>query len=50
VYALEALYDLIAGRYIAIGLGNEEKAPVQYGIELSSSDFSTAALRNDGVR
>jgi hypothetical protein len=48
VYALEALYDLIAGR--SIGLGNEEKAPVQYGIELSSSDFSTAALRNDGVR
>lgn len=49
-YALEVLYDVIAGRYIAIGMANEEKATSQIGIKLSASDFTPTALRNAGVR
>tara|TARA_R110000764_G_scaffold157460_3_gene245352 strand:+ start:23797 stop:25164 length:1368 start_codon:yes stop_codon:yes gene_type:complete len=49
-YALEVLYDLIAGRYIAIGMSNEERNTVQYGVEASAKDFTPTALRNDGVR
>lgn len=50
VYAFEALYDIIAGRYIAIGMANEEKTSVQYGTQASAKDFTPAALRNAGVR
>ncbi|PKQ39072.1 DUF1329 domain-containing protein [Pseudomonas sp. YY-1] len=50
VYALEALYDVIAGRYIAIGMANEERTAVQYGTQASAKDFTPAALRNAGVR
>ena len=50
VYAFEALYDIIAGRYIAVGMANEEKTAVQYGIQASAVDFTPAALRNAGVR
>jgi hypothetical protein len=50
VYAFEALYDIIAGRYIAVGMANEEKSAVQYGIQASAVDFTPAALRNAGVR
>ncbi|MCY1287811.1 hypothetical protein D9M68_458150 [compost metagenome] len=50
VYAFEALYDIIAGRYLAIGMNNEEKSAIQYGIKSSSADFTPAALRNAGVR
>lgn len=50
VYAFETLNDLIAGRYLAIGMNNEEKHGVEYGIGLSSSEFTPAALRNSGVR
>ncbi|MEO4046972.1 DUF1329 domain-containing protein [Pseudomonas sp. CAU 1711] len=49
-YAFEALYDIIAGRYIAIGLSNEEEFSVQYGIQASAVDFTPAALRNAGIR
>ena len=50
IYALEALCDLVAGRYIAIGMNNEEKNSVQYGLKTSANDFSPNALRSDGVR
>ncbi|WP_120994574.1 DUF1329 domain-containing protein [Stutzerimonas urumqiensis] len=48
-YAFEALYDIIAGRYLAIGMSNEEE-PFEYGYEASARDFTPAALRNAGVR
>lgn len=48
-YAFESLYDIISGRYIAIGLSNEEK-PHEYGAKASARDFTPAALRNAGVR
>ncbi|MBD9413278.1 DUF1329 domain-containing protein [Pseudomonas sp. PDM16] len=50
VYAFEALHDIIAGRYLAIGMANEEKSSIQYGIQASAVDFTPAALRNAGVR
>ena len=49
-YAYEALYDIIAGRYLAIGMMNEEKRSVEYGIKTSATDYTPAALRNAGVR
>ncbi|RRV57162.1 DUF1329 domain-containing protein [Stutzerimonas stutzeri] len=48
-YAFEALYDIISGRYIAIGMSNEEK-PHEFGYRASYRDFTPAALRNAGVR
>ncbi|GLZ27384.1 hypothetical protein Pstu01_40530 [Stutzerimonas stutzeri] len=48
-YAFEALYDIISGRYIAIGMSNEEK-PHEFGYHASYRDFTPAALRNAGVR
>ncbi|CAD5106697.1 DUF1329 domain-containing protein [Zestomonas carbonaria] len=50
VYAFEALYDIISGRYLAIGMNNEEKRSVEFGIKTSASDYTPAALRTAGVR
>jgi len=49
-YVLEALYDIIAGRYIATGMRNEEKQSTEFGLKASSVDFTPAALRNAGIR
>lgn len=49
-YAAEALYDLISGRYIALGLRNEENRSIEFGIKYSTNDFSPSALRQAGVR
>lgn len=49
-YAFEALYDIIAGRYLAIGMMNEEKKSYEFGIKTSATDYTPAALRNAGVR
>jgi hypothetical protein len=48
--AAETLYDLIAGRYLVIGLNNEEKQNNQYGGKATAAEFTPAALRNAGVR
>ena len=50
LYSVEAIYDLIAGRYIALGLKNEEKHGVEFGIKAKISDYTPAALRNAGIR
>ena len=50
VYAMESLYDIIAGRYVVLGMRNEEKRGSEFGIEASASDFTPAALRASGVR
>lgn len=47
---VETCYDLINGRYLVGGLRNEITNAPKYGIELSSSDFTPAALRRSGVR
>ncbi|WP_213875255.1 DUF1329 domain-containing protein [Pseudomonas sp. dw_358] len=49
-YTLEVLYDLQSGRYLALGMKNEEKSAYDFGFKASTADFSPAALRQDGVR
>jgi len=49
-YTLEALYDLQSGRYLALGMKNEEKQAYDFGFTATTSDFTPAALRQDGVR
>jgi hypothetical protein len=50
LYAAQALYDLIAGRYLVMNLTNEAKQGTQYDMKFSSTDFTPAALRNSGIR
>ncbi|MGV8919520.1 MAG: DUF1329 domain-containing protein [Pseudomonas sp.] len=49
-YTLEALYDLNAGRYIALGMKNEEKHSYQFDQKFHVADFTPNALRNEGIR
>ena len=49
-YAIETLYDLNSGRYLALGLDNEEESGYQYEFERTYSDYTPAALRRGGVR
>lgn len=49
-YALETLYDLQSGRYLALGLTNEEPEPYSFGVEHASRDYTPAALRRAGTR
>jgi hypothetical protein len=46
---LEVHLDLVAGRYLAIGLDNEHKMQ-DYSIERTPADFSSSELRRQGVR
>ncbi|WP_236170645.1 DUF1329 domain-containing protein [Pseudomonas pseudonitroreducens] len=47
---VEALYDLINGRYLVSGMTNEEKSAVEFGFKASGADYTPTALRNAGVR
>ncbi|RRV32170.1 DUF1329 domain-containing protein [Pseudomonas sp. o96-267] len=49
-FTLEAIYDLQAGRYLAMGMKNEEKQGYDFTFRASESDFTPAALRLAGVR
>jgi len=49
-YAVEALYDLLSGRYLVLGLTNEESNPYNFGVERRSRDFTPSALRRSGLR
>lgn len=49
-YAFETLYDLLSGRYLVMGMTNEEDEPYQYDTERSSREYTPAALRRAGVR
>ncbi|WP_285260281.1 DUF1329 domain-containing protein [Halopseudomonas bauzanensis] len=50
-YALETLYDIMAGRYIALGMYTEESsAPQLDGTPPTYNQFTPAALRAAGVR
>ncbi|WP_330211940.1 DUF1329 domain-containing protein [Pseudomonas sp. Z18(2022)] len=46
----EALYDVVAGRYIVSGMSNEEKTFVQFDRKNSAADFTPSALRSAGVK
>ncbi len=49
-YAIETLYDLLSGRYLVLGLTNEESNPDEFGVERMSRDYTPAALRRAGTR
>lgn len=49
-YTLEAIYDLQSGRYLALGMKNEEKSAYNFGFTASKAEFQPAALRQSGVR
>ncbi|AWY41135.1 DUF1329 domain-containing protein [Pseudomonas putida] len=49
-YTLEALYDLQSGRYLALGMKNEEKSAYDFGFTATTADFTPNALRQDGIR
>ena len=46
---LEAHTDLIAGRYLVVGLDNEN-AMYDFGIKRTPADYTADALRRDGIR
>ncbi|HBN8626752.1 outer membrane lipoprotein-sorting protein [Pseudomonas aeruginosa] len=48
--AVDTLYDLQSGRYIASGMRNEESKAIEFGIKTVAADFTPTALRKDGVR
>lgn len=48
--AAEGLYDLNSGRYLVLGLANEESEYMKWDIEPNRNDFSTNALRRMGIR
>ncbi len=47
---LEVHTDLQAGRYLAMGLANEEKEPYKFNFKRKASDYTPAALRREGRR
>ncbi|WP_137818089.1 DUF1329 domain-containing protein [Pseudomonas sp. 2FG] len=49
-YTLESLYDLLSGRYLALGMKNEEKQSYDFKYTASETDYTPAALRQAGVR
>ncbi|GID03298.1 DUF1329 domain-containing protein [Pseudomonas sp. 008] len=49
-YALETLYDLQSGRYVAMGMKNEEKQAYDYGFTATTAEFTPSSLRQEGIR
>lgn len=49
-YTVETLYDLLSGRYLALGMKNEEKQAYEFGFPAKESDYTPGALRQAGVR
>lgn len=47
-YAGEAIYDLLNGRYLAMGFSNEEDRGTKFGVKSQLRDFSPSALRQSG--
>jgi hypothetical protein len=47
---LEITYDLQAGRYLALGLDNEEPHTYNFGVQRSPKDYTASALRARGTR
>lgn len=49
-YSIETLYDLMAGRYIALGMYSEEISAPDFSYKPNYNQFTPAALRAAGVR
>ncbi len=47
---LELTYDLQAGRYLALGLDNEEPRTVDFTVKRTAADFTPAAISRRGTR
>ena len=47
---LELVMDLSNGRYLALGLQNEEPKSYDYGVKLSAADFQPSVLERRGIR
>src|SRR5690554_8179559 len=47
-YAVETLYDLNSGRYLVLGLDNEEPTSYEFGFKRTRGDYTPAALRRSG--
>jgi hypothetical protein len=47
---LETVYDLSNGRYLALGLDNEEVRSRDFSQKRTTADYSVAALQRRGVR
>jgi hypothetical protein len=47
---LELTYDLQAGRYLALGLDNEEPQTVNFNVKRTAADFTPAAIARRGTR
>jgi hypothetical protein len=47
---LELVMDLSNGRYLALGLQNEEPRSYDYSVKLSSADFQPSVLERRGIR
>ena len=49
-YAVETLYDLNSGRYLVLGLDNEETGSYDFGFYRRKKDYTPSALRRAGRR
>lgn len=49
-YTAETLNDMISGRYLVLGLKNEEKRSYQFNVKALEGEFTPNALRQSGVR
>lgn len=49
-YTAETLNDMISGRYLVLGLKNEEKRSYQFDVKALEGEFTPNALRQSGVR
>jgi hypothetical protein len=49
-FAMLGIYDLIAGRYNVLAMTNQSRHATTYGMTAKMTDFTPAALRNDGIR
>ncbi|MGE8144390.1 DUF1329 domain-containing protein [Pseudomonas frederiksbergensis] len=47
---VETLYDLISGRYLALGFKNEEAQAYDFAFKANNIDYTPTALRQSGVR
>lgn len=49
-FTMDALYDLQSGRYLAMGLKNEEKHSWNFDSKPQERDFTPTAIRQTGIR
>jgi hypothetical protein len=47
---MENHHDLLSGRYIAVGIDNEEAHPMDFSFQTTPEDFSPQSLRKRGIR